>query len=140
MSIRQKPYEVWYEVETDNGYEYVANVRCQDFNNHLEAIYFADDMWKQYEVSNVVVKHYGWDFYAPGAEDYFIIMLDFYEQDETIVFGPKSFVDCLQELLKLQWTNKLDWVAYKLEHYVCPAEPVCPSAPDNYLENDELPF
>ena len=140
MSIKEKAYQVWYEVEIDNGYEYMTDVRYNSFDNHLEAIQLADRLWEEGEVNNIVVKHYGWDFYVPGGKEYVIRMLDLVEQDEVPASEPMPFLEALCKLIKLQWNNKFDWVVYKLEYYTRPAEPVCPSAPDNWIPQDELPF
>ena len=140
MSIKNKAYEVWYEVDVDNGYEYLTDVRCEGFDNFVDAIQLANRLYEELEVNNIAAKHYGWEFYVPGGKSYVVQMLDSYEQDEMRVAGPIPFVDALQELLKLNWNNNLDWVSYKLEHYVCPAAPVCPPAPDCFAEDDELPF
>ena len=139
MNIKLKPYQVWYEVEIDNGFEYLTDVRYREYSSHLEACQFADRLREENEATNIVVDHLGWDFYVPGAESYTIQMLDSYEEDETVVAGPMPFIDALRELMKFSWANKFDWVSYKLVHYVQPAAPV-PPAPDCYAEDDELPF
>ena len=134
-------YEVFYEIEVDNGYEYDIETRSHECKDHLEAIQFADDLYAEGDARNIVAKHYGVDFYVPeGGNNYAVYMTDDSEKDETLVSGQLSFIEALRELMKLQWQNKLSWVSYRIEYLAPCPPPVCPPAPDNWLEDDELPF
>ena len=144
MSTMEKKainYVVEYDIPVDNGFEYFVTHREEGFGNHYKAMLRADELWEETEATNVVVKHYGWDFYVPNGEEYAIHMLDSMERDETIIEGPLSFVDGMQKLMQLQWYDSLPWTSYKLVyHKPYDPTPASPPAPDEYLDLDELPF